>query len=170
MEPLATGHWLADESGDVVHARLFPDVRLEVTGFATEEERHAAARWIAERLNQPIHAPADGMPERLYMGPDGATSASSPDATEYVRADIAATFSPTADQFAESINEMAAKHQAERERIVAALQVEAQIAVNPSAYAGMSRAVCYQRGLHAGGDATREAIKAAVQRAMEEQE
>ncbi|UCF24096.1 MAG: hypothetical protein JSV72_00795 [Ralstonia sp.] len=168
MESLATGHWLVDENGDVVHARLFPDVRLEVTGFATDEEKHAAARWIAERLSQPIHAPTDGIPERLYLGPDGAKPIGSPEDTEYVRADIAATFSLTADQFAESINEMAAKHQAERERIAAALQVEAQIAVSPCAYARMSRAICYQRGLHAGGDATREAIKAAVQKAMEE--
>lgn len=169
MESLETGHWLADENGDVVHARLSPDVKLELTGFATDEEKHAAARWIAECLNQAIEiAPENGTPERLYLGRKGARTKRASDDVEYVRADIAATLSPVAGQLADSISELTAKHQGERERITAALQVEAQISVPGSDFFdGLPPAACYERGLHAGSDATRAAIKAAVSEAME---
>ncbi len=171
MESLETGHWLADENGDVVHARLYPDVKLEVRGFATDEEKHAAARWIAYCLNQSIEAvPEDGsIPERLYLGRKGIKTKGASKDIEYVRADIAATLAPMTEQLAESISEMTAKHAAERERIMAALQVEAQIAVPSNEFFdGLPPAACYERGLHAGSDATRAAIKAAVAEVMEE--
>lgn len=170
MESLESGHWLADDNGDVVHAQLYPDVKLGLTGFATDEEKHAAARWIAHCLNQSIETPDDdSTPERLYLGRKGIRVKGAPGDVEFVRADIAVTLAPMADQLAESISEITAKRAAERERIVAALQVEAQIEV-PSTdfFDGLPPAACYERGLHVGSDATRAAIKAAVAEAMEE--
>lgn len=171
MESLSTGHWLADENGDVVHARLFPDVKLAVTGFATDEEKHAAARWIARCLNDANEITPDDAanPERLYLGRRGIRTRGAPGDVEYVRADIAATISPMASQLADSISEMTAKHQAERDRVIAALQVEAQTAVPASDFFdGLPPAACYERGLHVGSDATRAAIKEAVREAMGE--
>lgn len=171
MESLRTGHWLADENGDVVHARLLPDVKLAVTGFATAEEKHAAARWIAHCLNQFIEAtPDDTVPERIYLGKDGAKLEGSPGDVEYVRADIAATLSRMTGQLAELINDMAAAHEVQRERIRQALQAEAHIAVMPNECDGLSMAQCHERGLHMGSDATRAAIRAAVDEAMTPEE
>jgi hypothetical protein len=172
MESLKTGHWLADEHGDIVHARLLPDVKLAVTGFATAEEKHAAARFIAHCLNQFIEAATsdDTVPERIYLGKDGAKLAGAPGDVEYVRADIAATLSRMTGQLAELINDMAASHQAERDRVRLALQAEAHIAVMPNECDGLTLARCYERGLHAGSDATRAAIKAAVDEAMTPEE
>jgi len=173
MESLSTGHWLADERGDVVHARLLPDVRLTVSGdFESQEKKIAAARFIAHCLNVAIDAASidDTVPERIYLGKDGARLNGTKGDVEYVRADIAATLSRMTGQLAALINDMAATHEAQRDRIRLALQAEAHIAVGPNECDGLTVARCYERGLHAGSDATRAAIKAAVDEAMRTEE
>ncbi|MEN7526976.1 hypothetical protein [Cupriavidus sp. DL-D2] len=170
MESLATGHWLADERGDVVHARLLPDVRLSVEGeFASIDKKVAAARYIAHCLNVAIDsAPVDDNPaeERIYIGGAGVSLAPVPDGVEYVRADIAATLSKMTGQLAELINAMAAAHAVERERILEALDAPAHIAVAPDECKGLDHDRCYEMGARHGGTAVRLAIKQEVAQAM----
>lgn len=170
MESLATGHWLADERGDVVHARLLPDVRLSVDGdFPTLDKKVLAARFIAHCLNVAIDAaPVDDNPaeERIYVGGSGISRAPTPDAVEYVRADIAATLSKMTGQLAELINAMAAGHAVERERVLGALEAAAHIAIMPDECKGLPHDHCYEMGARNGGTAVRLAIKRAVAEAM----
>lgn len=174
MESLATGHWLADEHGDVVHARLLPDVRLSVSGeFATPEKKIAAARYIAHCLNVAIDAtPVDDNPaaERIFVGGAGVSLSPVPDGVEYVRADIAATLSQMTGQLAELINAMGMAHQMERTRVLEALDTPAHIAVMPHECNGLPHDRCYEMGARQGGTAVRLAIKSAVADAMKLEE
>ncbi|SOY56801.1 hypothetical protein [Cupriavidus taiwanensis] len=170
MESLTTGHWLPDEHGDVVHARLLPDVRLLVHGeFDTLERKVAAARWIAHCLNVAIDAtPADENPaaERIYVGGDGVSLSPTPGAVAYVRADVAATLSQMTGQLAELINSTVVAHNAELGRILDALEVPAHVAVSPDECQGYSTDKCFEMGARQGGTAVRLAIKDAVAQAM----
>lgn len=172
MESLATGHWLANDDGDVVHARLLPDVKLTVTGeFETPERKIAAARWIAHCLNQAIEAtPQDDAAERVYLNADGVSLNPVRDGVEYVRADIAAALSKATGQLAEVITGLVAARQAERERILAALDEPAHIAVMPDECEGLADDRCYELGAKNGGQAVRLAIKSAVADAMNSEE
>ena len=174
MESLATGHWLADERGDVVHARLLPDVRLSVEGdFASLDKKVAAARYIAHCLNVAIDsAPVDDNPaeERIYVGGAGVSLAPVPDGVEYVRADIAATLSKMTGQLAELINGMAAARDMERQRVLKALETPAHIAIMPDECAGLSHDRCFEMGIRQGGTAMRLAIKRKVAEAMDLEE
>lgn len=166
MENLATGHWLADEHGDVVHARLLPDVRLSVDGdFPSVERKIAAARYIAHCLNVAIDAtPADDHPaaERIHVRGSGISLTPAPGSVEYVRADIAATLSNMTGQLAELINAMATAHATERERVLEALEAPAHIAIMPDECKGLAHDRCYEMGAREGGTAVRLAIKRKV--------
>jgi hypothetical protein len=166
MESLTTGHWLADEDGNVVHARLLPDVRLMVSGeFETTEKKVAAARFIAHCLNQAIDAPpVDDNPaeERVYLTGKGMRMKPEPGAVEYVRADIAATLSETTGKLAELINTMAVARQQERDQVIAALDAHAHMAIMPNECHGLAHDRCYELGARQGGTAVRLAIKTAV--------
>ncbi|SCU75576.1 hypothetical protein CNECB9_2370150 [Cupriavidus necator] len=174
MESLATGHWLATDDGDVVHARLLPDVKLTVTGdFGTLGEKLAAARFIAHWLNQAIEAtPQDdnAAADRVYLGAAGVSLTPVRDGVGYVRADIAAALSKATGQLAEVITALVAARQAERERILAALDTPAHIAVMPDECLGVSDDRCYELGAKNGGQAVRLAIKAEVAQAMKSEE
>ncbi|AZG14979.1 hypothetical protein [Cupriavidus pauculus] len=170
MESLATGHWLADERGDVVHARLLPDVRLSVEGeFASLDKKVAAARYIAHCLNVAIDStPVDDNPaaERIYVGGSGVSLTPVPDGVEYVRADIAATLSKMTGRLAELINAMASAHASERARVLKALEAAAHIAIMPDECKGLAHDRCYEMGAREGGTAVRLAIKREVAEAM----
>lgn len=174
MESLATGHWLADEHGDVVHARLLPDVKLTVQGdFETLEKKVAAARWIAHCLNQAIDAtpPDENAPaERVYLNANGVNLRPAPDSVEYVRADVAATLSAATGQLAEVIAKLVAEGQAERDRVLAALAAPAHIAMMPDECRGLAHDRCYEMGARNGGQAVRLAIRAEVEAAMKTEE
>lgn len=174
MESLATGHWLANEDGDVVHARLLPDVKLTVAGeFATLEEKVGAARFIAHCLNQAID-PAPQVEstaaERVYLTADGVSLSPARGAVEYVRADIAAALSAATGQLAEVITELVEAHQAERDRIVDALSTPAHIALMPDECRGLADDRCYEMGARNGGQAVRLAIRSAVEDAIRTEE
>lgn len=174
MESLATGHWLANEDGDVVHAQLLPDVKLTVTGdFASHGEKLSAARFIAHCLNLAIEAaPADESPaaERIYVGKSGVNLKPRKNTVEYVRADIPAALSKVTGQLAEVITELVAEREAERARVLAALDAPAHIAVMPGECRGLADDRCYELGARNGGQAVRMAIKAEVDNAMKTEE
>ncbi|NOV25930.1 hypothetical protein E5S69_20725 [Cupriavidus necator] len=174
MESLATGHWLPDEHGNVVHARLLPDVKLTVQGeFETLERKVEAARWIAHCLNQAIEAtpPDENAPaERVYLTADGVRLSPAPGAVEYVRADVAAALSAATGQLAEVITKLVADRQAERDRILAALSEPAHIALMPDECRGLADDRCYEMGAKNGGQAVRLAIRSAVEEAMKSEE
>lgn len=174
MESLTTGHWLADEDGNVVHARLLPDVKLTVQGeFETLDRKVAAARWIAHCLNQAIEAPPpdeNAPAERVYLNADGVSLRPATNAVEYVRADVAAALSAATGQLAEVITKLVAERQAERDRILAALAAPAHIALMPDECRGLADDRCYEMGARNGGQAVRQAIRAEVSRAMNTEE
>lgn len=173
MESLSTGHWLADENGDVVHARLLPDVRLTVSGdFETPEKKIAAARFIAHCLNVAIDGdPADELAEeRIYVDHKGVSATPTADSVAYVRADIARALSQTTGQLAETINRLVLERQQERERVTEALEAAAHIAVMPNECHGLPPDRCYETGARQGGTAVRLAIKDAVAKVFTKEE